>query len=162
VALAALTLVPFAGGEEARSPCPAHLFVVERSKNGNVVAYDANRGPAGELDRSEPVVAYWLLDGDKSKREELARMERERAYGVEASPGESPGTYALVFKAQRKRRMTVQELKGCSVAMTSIGGRNGILRRLFVQSKEGGVLPKVEYVELFGEDPDKGDPLYEK
>jgi hypothetical protein len=137
------------------------LFVIARSKNANIVAYDANRNPNGEWDAHEPVVAYWLLNGEKDKREELNRVEREHAYGVEATPGEGAGTYSLVFKASRKRRQTVRMLNGCPVATTSIDGHEGILRKIFVKSKEG-LSPSVEYVELFGEDLATGGPLYEK
>ena len=90
------------------------------------------------------------------------RPERERAYGVEAVPGDSPGVDTVVFKAQPKRRLTIRMLNGCPVATTPIGGRDGILRRVFVQSKEGSMLPKVAYVEIFGEDAATGAPLYEK
>jgi hypothetical protein len=151
-----------AAAGSAGETCPAHLFVIERSKNANIVVYDANRGPAGDFAPSEPVVAYWLLNGEKGKREELNVVERERAYGFDITPGDAPGAYAMAFKAERKRRVTVRTLNGCPIAMTSISGRNGILRRLFIQSKEGSALPRVEYVELFGEDADGGEPLYEK
>jgi hypothetical protein len=159
--LALLALAPALrmAGEEA---CPAHLFVIERSKNANIVAYDANRNSAGDWNATEPVVAYWLLNGENDKREELNRVEKDKAYGVEATPGDRAGTYFLVFKAERKRRLTVRVLKDCPAATTSIGGRDGILRRLFVQSKESSVLPKVESVELFGEDAENGQPLYER
>lgn len=158
LALPVLGLAESPSGEA----CPAHLFVMARSKNSNIVAYDAIRGPGGDLAASEPVVAYWLLNGEKGKREELNRVERERAYGVEAAPGETPGTYGLFFKANRKRRLTVKMLNGCPVAIAPIGGRDGILRRIFIQAKEGGLRPTVEYVEFFGEDPVGGAPLYEK
>src|SRR5262249_51065378 len=140
-------------GGAAAQTCPKHLFVIARSTNANIVAYDANRGPGGELVSGEPVVAYWLLDGDEARREELTRIQRNRAYGVDGEPAASPGTYLVVFNANRKRRLIVRMLDGCPVATTDIGGQDGILRRLFVQSKEGGVLPTVEYVEFFGEDP---------
>jgi Domain of unknown function (DUF4833) len=164
--MGALLALSFATLGEGAVPvgdtCPAHLFVVERSKNKNIVAYDVKRTAAGELDASEPVIAYWLLNGEKDRREELNRVEKDKAYGVEATPGETAGTYFLVFKADRKRRLTVRIVNGCPVATTPIGGRDGILRRLFIQSKEGSALPKVEYVELFGENADKNEPLYEK
>ena len=142
--------------------CPEHLFVIARSKNANLVVYDAKRGPDGALAASEPVVIHWLLNGDKSKREKLSWIQRERAYGIDVSPGASHGTYAVAFKASKKRKLTLRVLNGCPVITTSIGGKDGILRKLFVQSKEGTALPKVEYVEFFGEDPAGGAPLYEK
>ncbi len=95
VAVLALVLSLF--GEAAawaQEACPTHLFIIARSKNANIVVYDAKRGPAGDLDPSEPVVAYWLLNGEPDKREELSRIERERATGStslrETRPGPIP------------------------------------------------------------------------
>ena len=158
VVLAVLALAPAALGQPSPDPCPPHLFVVGRSKNANIVVYDANLGHVG----SDPVTVCWLLDGDANRREELTRVQRDRAYGVDVTPTDSPGTYYLVFKADSKRRLTVRMANDCPVATTEISGHTGILRRLFVQAKEDSVLPKVEFVELFGEDPDTGEPLYEK
>jgi hypothetical protein len=53
-------------------------------------------------------------------------------------------------------------LNGCPAAIFSIGGRQGILRRIFVKSKETIMMPKIEYVEIFGEEQATGAPLYEK
>ena len=160
--VALLTLVLPAMGLAAENTCPAHLFVIERSKNLNIVAYDANIGPDGALNPSEPVVAYWLLNGDKNRREELTAIERDRAYGVETTPGDAPGTYTMLFKAQRKRKFTVATRNGCPVVTVSIRGRDAILRKLYIKSKETLVLPKVEYVEFFGEDAETGKKLEEK
>ena len=157
-ALSALGESAGSGGES----CPPHLFVIARSKNANIVAYDAHRGPTGDLSATEPIVAYWLLNGEDGKREELNRVERDRAYGFDITPGDTPGTYAMAFKAARKRRLSVRMLDGCPVVIAPIGDRSGILRRLFVQSKEGAFPPKVEFVELFGVDAASGGSLYEK
>ena len=144
------------------APCPDHLVVIERSKNANVVAYDANRGPEGDLSASRPVVAYWLLNGEKDKRRELSAFEWQLAYGFDVMPGHSPGTFAMAFKADPKRRMTIRTLNGCPVLSGPIDGHDGILRRIFVQSTETFILPKVQYIELFGEDIATNMPLEEK
>jgi hypothetical protein len=149
-------------GQATSEACPKHLFLVARSKNANVVAYDANPGPGGGLVKTEPVVAYWLLDGDENRREELSGFERERAYGVQGKPGHAPGTYSVAFKARPKFPLAIRAINGCPVAMTKIHGHTAILHRLFVKSKEGFGLPKIQYVEIFGEDPDTGAPLHEK
>ena len=158
--IGALASVPC--GPARADDCSARLFVIERSKNSNIVVYDANRGADGEWNASEPVIAYWLLNGEKDRREELNRVERERAYGVQAKPGHHAGTWTLSFKARKGRRVTVLIRNGCAVATTSIGGRDGILRRVFVRSTEGFGLPKVDSVELFGEDLENGAALHEK
>lgn len=161
-ALMALLLGAIGVGRAQTQACPKHLFIIARNKNANIVAYDAHPGKAGELVSSQPVVAYWLLDGDESRREELTRFQRNRAYGVEGTPAATPATYLVDLKAQPKRRLVVRMLDGCWVATTEIGGKDAILRRMFVQAKEGTALPKVEYVEFFGEDPGSREPLYEK
>ena len=157
-----LALLPPGFGLAAEGACPAHLFVIERSKNANIVVYDANRGPTGDFDTAEPVVAYWLLNGEADKREELTKIEQDRAYGVESTAGNSPGTYSMVFKAQRKRQFTVRTLNGCPVVTVTIDGHDAILRKLFIKSKETLLLPKIAYVEFFGEDAQTGKALKEK
>lgn len=165
LAILSLALVAPAGlpaSSAENPPCPPHLFTIERSKNANTVAYDANRGPSGDLDASRPVDVYWLMNVDKGQREELNAVEQQRAYGIDVAPGKKAGTYTLTFRAGRRRRVLLQILNGCPAAIFSIGGRRGILRRIFVKSKETIMMPRVEYVEIFGEDPATGAPLYEK
>jgi hypothetical protein len=41
-------------------------------------------------------------------------------------------------------------------------GRNAILHKLYVKAKETLVLPKVDYIEFYGEDADTGKPIEEK
>jgi len=162
-ALLAFVLVVLGGASAAvEHPCPEHLFVIERSKNANIVVYDANRGPTGDFAASQPVVAYWLLAGEKGKREELNAVERERAYGFDIAPGETPGTFTMAMRADPKRRLTVRMLNDCPVVTGPIGGHDGILHKLFVQSKEGLFPPKVEHVAFYGQDVATDEPLYEK
>jgi hypothetical protein len=156
---AALLVLGFS--ETARSACREHLFVIARSKNANVVVYDAKLGPSGGL-AEQPISAYWLLDGDPARREELSTIEFDRAYGFTTSPAREPGTYTLEFKARRGRHATVRMREGCPVALMKVAGKTAIVRRIYVKSKETILLPKVEYIELFGEDPATGKHLYEK
>jgi hypothetical protein len=44
------------------------LFIVERSKNANVVHYDARLTADGKLDPKEPVTAYWVLLAEDGRR----------------------------------------------------------------------------------------------
>jgi hypothetical protein len=152
----------FAAAQSENPACPPHLFTIERSKNANIVVYDANREPSGDFVASRPVDVYWLMNADKGQREELNAVEQQRAYGIDVASGKKPGTYTVTFRAGRRRRVLVELLDGCPVAIAPIGGHQGVLRRVFVKSKETIMMPKVEYVEFFGEEPATGAPLYEK
>src|SRR5438477_12797965 len=65
------------GGAVSSEP----LFVIERSTNANVVHYDANVKPDGQLDPRQPISAYWVMAAEDGRREELSVFERSRAYG---------------------------------------------------------------------------------
>lgn len=164
--VAALLMLQLAAAGEALAavahPCPEHLFVIARSKNANIVVYDANREGSGDLAASKPVIAYWLLDGEKSKREELNIVQWESAYGFDVEPGNSPKTFAMTFKADRNRPLTIRTLNHCPVLTGRIGGHDAILHKMFVKSNESVTPPKVEYIELFGKDIATGKPLREK
>jgi hypothetical protein len=138
------------------------MFVIERSTNANIVVYDANRGTDGQFVASDPVIVYWLMKAQQGQREELNLIERKEAYGIDVTPGKSPGTFDMALKADSKKAMTVALRKGCGVVLTQIGGKQAILRRLFVQSKEELIRPKVEYIDFFGEDASTGAQVTEK
>jgi Domain of unknown function (DUF4833) len=146
----------------APAPCPDHLFTIERSKNANLVVYDARRTESGELDPKQPVVVYWILNAKNGEREELNRVESQRAYGFDIAPGKESGTYALTLKGGKKRPFLVAMREGCPVVLDTIDGREAILDRIYVKAKDDGLSPKVEFVEIFGRDAADGHPRTEK
>lgn len=141
-------------------PCPAELFRIERSKNANVVLYEAKPGPDGELDEAQPVTASWLLLADKGQREPLSFFERAMAYGFDVQRAERG--FALKLKALAQRTIIVRRHGACAAALSTIDGKEGVLRRIFVQADDSGLVPHVQYVEVFGVDAVTGAALYEK
>ena len=65
------------------------LFIIERSKNANVVHYDARLTADGNLDPKEPVIAYWVLLAKDGGREKLSWIEKKKAYGFTIKPDSS-------------------------------------------------------------------------
>ena len=60
----------------------SNLFVIERSKNANVVSYDAVLTDDGKIKEESPIDAYWLLYAYKNgEREELSAFDK-KAYGT--------------------------------------------------------------------------------
>ncbi len=125
------------------------LFRIERSKNKNIVQYDARLLRNNTISESNPVHAYWVLaDGQK---EELGMLERREAYGIESAEKLSRNKFRIVLAALGSRSLIVQKMKEGYKALIRIGGELSILDRVYVQSEEGILgLPKVQYVDLFG------------
>ncbi len=142
--------------------CPAELFRIGRSKNANVIVYEANLDGAGGLDGREPVHASWLLLADRGQREELSFLEWRFAYGFDVAPAAPQPGFRLTFKAKDDRPLAIVERDGCPAAVGEIGGRQGVLRRIFVKADDRYLIPPVEYVEIFGKALDGGGDLYER
>jgi hypothetical protein len=146
----------------AAAPCPPHLFILERTTNKNIVVYDANRLPSGAFDPAKPAIAYWICNAEKGQREELTSMQWNRAYGFDTRPEKKPDRYRMTFKADFGRSFDIRMRDGCPVAIARIGGKKGIVRRIFVHVKTTFLVPSVQSVEIFGEDPETGAPMHEE
>jgi hypothetical protein len=149
-------------GSPAPAACPAELVRIARSKNANVVVYEANRSESGALDADDPVRASWVMLAERGQREGLTFFERLLAYGFDVRSADPDAGYVLRLKAKKDQAIRVVEHQGCPAAMSDIGGRKGILKRIYVQAEDGQLIPPVLYVELFGIDPATGSALYDK
>lgn len=153
----AVALAPRAA-EATRTRSP--LFRIERSTNANYVQYDAVVLDRAALDPKSPIVAYWILAAKDGRREALSAIEH-RAYGFRVV-AEGDGRWLLVLRAARDRSIRVLRWGGRWVAQVAIAKRSAVLERLYVEVDEGGVLPRVRWVDLFGRDMETQEPLHER
>lgn len=164
VITAALLLLP---GLAAALPATAGLraeplFRIERSKNANVVQYDALVRADGSLDRDEPVDAYWLRLASRGERKELKWLARTAAYGFEVHWRDDGGV-ELEMVAPIGRRVHVVRTDAGWQARTRIDGRECRIRRIFVQSRERRFLPpRVEWIDFAGTDAETGEGCEER
>jgi Domain of unknown function (DUF4833) len=135
------------------------LFTIARSKNANVVRYVALSDDSG-LILSNPIDAYWLMLAENGRREALSWAERKLAYGFSVSSS-SAERCQLRLTAFKQRALLVERQGRRFRATLNIGGKRAVLERIFVQSSEEGLVPSVQYVDLFGSTPD-GSPLTER
>ena len=138
------------------------LFVIERSANKNMVQYEAQLTGEGSLDPKEPVIAYWVMLANGGHREELTFVEKQLAYGFTIQPDPSGRGYRMVLAGDKEREIRVYQEKDKVTAEMMIAGRPAILKKLLVNSDDGGILPSVNYIELFGRDLKSGEERYEK
>jgi hypothetical protein len=142
------------------APAYQPLFRIERSKNANIVQFDAVLESAEKLAPREPVICYWVLRAEDGRRATLSSLDR-RAYGfkVVAEPG---GAWLLYLNASKDRSIRVVRWQGRWVAQMLIRGRSAVLTRMFVSSDESALVPRVRWVDLFGDDMLTGQPLSER
>jgi hypothetical protein len=138
------------------------LFIIERSKNANVVHYDARLTADGKLDSKEPVIAYWIMLAQDGRREKLSWMENKEAYGFTIKPDPSVKGYKMTLVAAPKQLITIKTEKDAVRAEAVIDGRPAVLERMYINASDGLTGPKVQYIEVYGKDLQTGEKRYEK
>ena len=134
---------------ELRALPSRELFTLGRSKNANVVKYAVRTGRDGQLDATDPVEAYWLMLAEDGRREELTWTERRLAYGFSISDPKQGG-FTLHLAACSQRALRVRSSSGGYHAELEIAGQPATLRRIFVRTEGGLLIPHVRYVEISG------------
>jgi hypothetical protein len=138
------------------------LFIMERSKNANVVHYDARLTSDGKLDPKEPVTVYWVLLAEDGRRKKLSWIEKKKAYGFTIKRDPSVNGYKMTLVAAPKHQITVKKEKDSVHAETVINGRRAILEKMYINASDGLTGPKVRYIEVYGKDLQTGKQLREK
>jgi hypothetical protein len=136
------------------------IFRIERSKNKDVVRYDAKIGKDGQLDPKEPVVSYWLLrDG---KRREVNAFSRTFFYGFKVRKDKRGDFWHLTIVTAKDRTMKLYLKDGKPLAEGRIAKRTGFLQKLYVQFVPNATIPKVAFVDLIGVDAKTGERIHER
>ena len=134
---------------------PTSVFFIQRNKNRNEVHYrldvDEDCLPAGK----SPLSPYWRrLEEGPDVVKPITLLQR-RAYGIERQSVGDAGVTA-VLRALPARAIEVESRlgeRGCeAAAFMNIDGRRTRFERAYVFATEGLLLPKVEYIDLFGRD----------
>lgn len=127
----------------------APLFRIERSKNKNIVQYNACLLQNNNISDSNPVEAYWVLAN--GQKEELSIVESKQAYGIKSKEKLGENKFRILLAALKDRDIIIQKMKGNYKALVQINGESSILERVYVKSEEQALgFTKVSYIDLFG------------
>ena len=98
----------------------SNLFVIERSKNANVVKYDAVLTEDGKINAKTPIDAYWLLYAYKNgEREELSAFDK-KAYGFKVEYNKETNNFDFVLKAVKEKPMILGLYDGVAKVVIKI------------------------------------------
>ena len=137
------------------------LFRIERSKNKNIVQYDACLLQNNNVSEANPVYAYWVLAN--GQKEELNIVESKQAYGIESKEKLGENKFRILLGALKDREIIIQKMKGDYKALVRINGKLSILERVYVKSEEQVIgFPKVHYIDLFGRILQTNQPIKER
>jgi hypothetical protein len=148
---------------EFRTPDePNQLFYVQRSPNSNTVVYAARLDAQGNLDSRTPVEAFWRKFNIDGSRQKLNFIERMMAYGVKLSPRKpgQPVTFTIAALPQRLLTVSLDAQHHPQATMT-VGGRTVRLVYVYLQVVEGGLMPQVPSLDIFGIDTSSGKAIHE-
>lgn len=141
---------------------PNQLFYIQRSPNSNTVVYTARLEANGEFDSKAPVEGFWRKFNIDGSRQSLTFVERLMAYGVRVDtvrPGK-PITFSVIALPDRKLTLAMDP-QHHPEALLRIDGYTVKLAYVYLQVIEGGLLPKVPSLDIFGTDIASGKWVHE-
>jgi hypothetical protein len=155
LALALSTALPALAGDFTYDK----LFFIQRSKNANEVHYDAQVNKDGNLDPHDPVVGYWWNKAEDGSKKPISLIQKI-AYGWSVdTPSGQP--WIMHLKAFPERPLVLVKANGKWRAQVTIAGKQAYMNKLYVATDESGIMPKVLYVDVFGEEVNGGAPVQE-
>ncbi|HVW73880.1 MAG TPA: DUF4833 domain-containing protein [Rhizomicrobium sp.] len=141
---------------------PNQLFYIQRSPNSNTVIYAARLDRNGNFDSRTPVEAFWRKFNIDGSKQPLNFVERMMAYGVRVDaphPGR-PITFSVAALPDRKMTLAM-DAQHHPEALLQIGNRTVKLAYVYLQVVEGGLLPSVPSLDIFGTDIASGKAVHE-
>jgi len=138
------------------------LFHIERSKNANIVQYDAQVAEDGKLYKKEPVEGYWIRLNEQGQKQKLSWIQRTFAFGFDVKLDKNREAALLDMKADVGEEIKIVREGDQYRATITIDGASSYFEKMYIDATRDGFSLDVRYVELFGEDMKTGEPRYEK
>lgn len=142
------------------------LFVIERSRNSDIIYYDLNASDGGKLDTNKPISYYWTKESKGHFKEPLTRIQEDMGYGIRYIQSEYQNNDILRFYFISMRNQVFslkKDNQGRYSLFTSFGGKELIVKRLFIQfGNKSFWFPKISFVEIFASNPITGETFSRK
>jgi phosphatidylglycerophosphate synthase len=143
---------------------PNKLFYLQRDPNTNTIIYELNVDGSGDLDKDDPIKAYWLRYQENGQRAELSYIQRKFAYGIQ-SKALGNNEYELRFVSYKKLPLYLKksETDNKYHVYITVNNKKMQLDRVFVRIEGGSFwIPNVKYVELRGANITNGSQMLER
>jgi hypothetical protein len=126
-----------------------YLFRIERSRDADVVIYEANLREDGSLNQENPVCVYWKKLTDNGKTEPLTKVQNSLSYGLkflEITSFETEFQLVAFEQSMTLKKNTDGDYK----VYVSIDNQEMEVERIYIWfSNKSYWFPKVGRVELY-------------
>jgi hypothetical protein len=136
------------------------LFKIERSKNANIIQYDAQIGTDSRLYEKEPVIGYWVRLAEHGQVQELSWVQRNLAFGFDADFHPESDSVTLKMAADIGQPILVRLHEGKYRGIVEINGKPSQLEKIFIQSHGKGISVTVDYIDIHGNDLGTGQETF--
>ncbi len=140
------------------------LFYLQRDPNSNTIIYELNVNAKGEINKSEPVLVYWLRYDDNGEKKDLSYIQRKFAYGIQTKEI-GKDQFEIRFVSHKKIPMYLMQSKEDQKfhVYVTVNNKKIELSKIFVRIEGGSFwLPNVKYVELSGINTATDTPVVER
>lgn len=127
-----------------------HLFYIQHSQNHNTFVYEANFSNK-KFSAIEPIKIHRIAYTKGGVKEELTKMQRNLAYGIEFKKiKEYHYEFCLVSYPDKKLYLEINE-DGKPFVRTTVNGKKMTLHKMFLNMQKGvSIKPKVESIDFTG------------
>jgi len=137
------------------------LFKIERSRDADVIHYEANLLEDGSLNVVDPIRIYWVKHTRKGETGPLTKIQNSLAYGlkiIEAIPEKVEFQFVSFDQPMILRKTE----NGKYRVFTFFEAKEVEVERLYVHFSGGSYwFPKIGHVEMYAVTPDAGELVVE-
>ncbi|MGE0230423.1 MAG: DUF4833 domain-containing protein [Flavobacteriaceae bacterium] len=158
---------PSACSDDPRWQAPrdrGQVFYLQKSSNPNTVVYAMRLDESGNVERRDPMTAYWRRYAEHGQRMELRFLERVLAFDIQHRliDGDAP-RYRANLVAYPALKATVEKGDGGSYrAVLPIDGRPAQLECIYVELRETEFIPRILHVDLVGRTLEGSVPIRQR
>lgn len=137
------------------------LFYIQHNRGKNTFLYQINVDKKGNINNTKPIKISRQLFDNKGEIKSLTAIQKNFAYGLDIKElDKDKYEITLVSFPKQKLYLIINDNKGH--VETIINGQKMILKRLFIQQKDGtsGLNTKVDYIIFHG--LNNGQPVEQK
>lgn len=121
----------------------SRLFSITRTTNKNEVVYEVGLNPTQGIFLSNPARVYWILHEKNGILEGLNPIELLSAYGFSIQKA-SESHLDLLIRGLPEVPVHVRKIEGKGYgAIAVLNQKEVVVKHIFLQVTEGGLLPKV-------------------